>query len=391
MSAENFFQPASAVRELALQGFIGQPQRGVGFQSVTVVNEAPQARQITTIAIPATPDNEEAYIVYVDGVASTYTTDGSASQAELGAGLAAAINANAAVRRLVVASYTGGVLTLTGVWPGIAFVVTRAGGADAAVLGAPTTTTAAAEASRVDFGRVVVRKEVSGSTKKGYVPTTANFTAQVISLTFAGNTAAYYSGTVEINGKSYPWGGVVWNTDLNTTCTAIAAAINAVMPAETVLAASVGSGGGVVTLTAEVEGAEFDATAHASGHADAEATKAYTTGPSLATSLQRAMLGLSVRRTDVEDSTTAGDSASYAPNEGVEVMTKGFEWVARDTGETWAPGDEVFVSLASATKGRLYNTAGTDRVWVPRTKLLIERSESATTTDGIGYVRAVGA
>lgn len=390
MSAANFFQPASAVRNLALQGFIGQPQRGPNFMSQTVVNESPQARQVTTIAVPASPDNSTLYTVTIGGVASTFTTDASATQAELGAGLLAAIRANAGANRQMSSAYAGGTLTLTGVWPGAVTVVTRAGGSGGGVLGAPTNSTSAAAADSVGFGLAVVRK-AGNDLRKGFVATVANFTAQVISLTFTGNTASYYTGSVTVNGRLYVWGGVVWTTNLDTTCGLIADAINAVLPVETVIAASVGSAGGVVTLTAEVEGAEFDAEARATGHADAEATKAYTTGPSTATSFARAFLGLSVRRTDVEDTTVAGDTAAYQPNEGVEVMTQGFMWVERDTAETWAAGEGIFVSLASATKGRLYNAAGTDRVWMPRTKLLIDRSESSTTSDGLGYVQAVGA
>lgn len=355
-------------------------------QTDTLVNKAPQAKQVTTIAIPASPDNSTTYSVVVDGVTASYTSDGSATQAEVGAGLLAALNASAQIRGIAVPSYSGGTLTLTGVWPAVSFTVTASGGTGGGAIGSPSTATSAAAANPVVPGRLMVCDGFSssadiGASKIGHVPTTADFSAQVISLTFAGNTGGYYTGTVEINGKSYPWGGVVWNTDLNTTCTDIAAAINAVMPAETVIAASVGGGGGVVTLTAEVEGAEFDANAFAVGHATAEATKAYTTGPSMATSLRRALLdgGVAAYRPDLEHQTLGGDDPAYAANASVEVLVDGAIWVQNSDSPSY--GDDVYVSLASATAGRFYNAAGTDRVFLPPEMLRWQR----TTRAGASY------
>jgi hypothetical protein len=343
---------------------------------------------VWTIAVPAAPDNTEEYTVTVNGIEASYTTDGTAAQAELGAGLKAAVEASA-MNGLLTAAYSGGTLTLTGTWPGIDFTPTIAGGSGGTALGAPSNSVAAAEASTVAFGLFMASNGNVTDERilKGFVPTTSLMTAQVISLTFAGNTASYYHGSVRVNGKVYQWGGVVWDTNLDTTCTAIAAAINAVMPTETVIAASVGSGGGVVTLTAEVEGAEFEADAHAQGHADAEATKAYTTGPSISTSLARAFCGISRRRLDVENLTLDGDDPAYAANVGVEVFTGPGTVIVETHSETPAPGGDVFVSVASATKGEFYTAAGTDRVYIPRELLTWSAAEDAGTSDSIGVLR----
>ena len=46
------------------------------------------------------------------------------------------------------------------------------------------------------------------------------------------------------------------------------------------------------------------------------------------------------------------------------------------------------MSLASATKGRIYNSAGTDRVWIgDRRTIVIESGERSSTSDGIGFIR----
>jgi hypothetical protein len=387
VTARNFYQTATQVRDRRPIGFIGSVLALLA--SITGINQSPQAKQVTTISVHAAPDDSVDYVVTIDGVACTYAADSSSTQDEVGAGLVDAINSTPGARAKCVASYAGGTLTLTGVWPGVSFTVTVNSADTTNDLGSPTNSTEADSADVVEFGLVLASDGTvtDEGVPKVFVPTTSSFSAQVISFTFAGNTGSYYHGTVDVNGKSYPWGGVVWNTDLDTTCTAIAAAINAVMPTETVIAASVGSGGGVVTLTAEVEGAEFEAEAHAQGHADAEATKAYTTGPSVSTSLKRAMVGLSCRRLDVENQTIGGDDPAYAANQGVEVLRKGTMVVERTTTETWARGDELYVSLASATKGRLYDTAGTDRVWIGSDKIVVDRSEHSTTSDGLGVVR----
>ena len=381
MSAPNFFQ--STVRARTALGFYGD---GTG-STRTLANVSGQAADVWTVAVPASPDNSTAYSVTVNGTTASYTTDGSATQAELGAGLVAAIDASV-MNGLLTPSYAGGTLTLTGNFPGIDFTPTVSGGSGASALGTPSNSTAAASASTVAFGLLMCSdgQVTDERILKGFVPTTSLMTAQVQSHTFAGNTGAYYSGTVSINGKAYNWGGVVWTSDLDTTCGLIATAINAVMPTETVLAASVGSGGGVVTLTAEVEGAEFDSTAVASGHADAEATKAYTTGPSRATSLARAFAGVSRRRLDVENLTLDGDDPAYAANAGVEAFYSGFVLVETHS-ETPTPGDDVYVSVASATKGEFYTSAGTDRVWMPRDLLTWDTNEDSGTSDSIGRIR----
>ena len=353
-------------------------------RSDTVVNATGQAAQVTTIAVPASVDNSTVYSVIIDGVTSSYTSDASATQAELGAGIAAALAAEPGARGQMTGAYSGGTLTLTGTYAGVAHTVTVSGGTGSNVFGTPSTTTSASMGTSVPFG-VAVQSQgyVSGTgVKSGSSPITTAFTAQVISFTFAGNTASYYSGTVSINGRVYAWSGVVWDTNLDTTCTAIAAAINAVMPTETVIAASVGSGGGVVTLTAEVEGAEFDATAAAVGHADAEQTKAYTTGPSISTSLVRALVGVSARKASIENATLGGDDPTYIGNSAMEVWTKA-EVVVSDRSLTIAYGDPVYVSVASATRGYLYNAAGTDRVYIPPEKMRWGRQVSA---DGIASI-----
>lgn len=393
MSASSFFQSARDVRAFLPLGLIGEVARSHDFKSITAVNSAPQAAQVTTISVPSSPDNSTAYKVTIDGVVCSYTTDGSATQAELGNGLVDAINTEPGARAKMSAAYSGGTLTLTGVWPGVAVTVSVNSSETTQDLGSPTNSTSAASADTVSPGLVIASDGhvTDEGNPKGFVPSTSSFTAQVISFTFATASGSYFGGTVRMNGKTVSW-RAAHNTDLDTTCAGIATAINTAvdtlgLAGATVLAASVGSAGGVVTLTAEVPGAEFDADAWASGSASGTASKAYTTGPSRSTSLRRALLGVSVRRLDLENATVGGDNPVYAANDGVEVAQRGTVVVQRSTSETWSLNDEVFVSLASATKGRIYNSTGANRVWLPREILVIERGERSTSSDGVGVIR----
>lgn len=385
MSASSFHQSVRGARARRPLGFYGQPHRSHKFQSITVVSTSPQAKQVTTMTVPASPDASTLYSVTVDGVTASYTTDASATQAELGAGLVEAINAKAGIRAKMIASYAGGTLTLTAVWPGTSHTVTNNAADTTNDLGTVTAATAAASAGVVEPGLVMVTTgdDEDSGVPYGLVPTSSLMTAQVMTFTIAGASGDSYVPVVRINGKVYQGDAVEFNTNADTTCTDIATEINAVLPAETVLAAAVGSGG-AITFTAEVEGAEFEAEIITG--VSGEAAKAYTTGPSISTSIRRAFLGLSVRRLDLENQTDDGDDPAYKANEPVEVAERGAMVVQKDTTESWSYGDELYVSVASATKGRLYNTAGTDRVWLPRELIQVVKPEHSSSSDGLGVV-----
>jgi hypothetical protein len=382
MSDISFFTRPSDARSAIPLGLIGALVVG-SWQSreTTVINTAGQAAQVTTIASPASPDSSTAYSVTVDGVSASFTTDASATQDELGAGLESAINAEPGIRGQMSASYNSStnVLTLTGVYPGVSHTVTVSGGSGGAVLGAPTTATSASAGTSVPFGVAVVQTgfTTDGSQlRKGAAPKTTTFTAQVMTITIATGSGASFTATIDINGKRYTSNAVVHDTDAATTATALAAAINAVMPVETVIATTSTAD---LILTAEVEGAEFEAMVQTAGSASADATKVYTTGPSISTSLARALVGISARALNVENATIGGDDPVYIGNSPMRVGTQG-RVIVSDRGLTISAGDEAYVSVGSSTPGYIYNAAGTDRVWVPPALLRWETQQSSDGT-----------
>lgn len=398
MSASAFFQRAADIGRTSNIGFIGQVlSTGSAKRSYTGSNERPQAAQVTTQTVPASPDASTLYSVTVDGVTASFTTDSSATQAELGAGLVAALNANASIRRTCIASYAGGVLTLTGTWPGVSFTVTNNAADTTQDLGTPTNSTAAASAARVYFGRVLASDGfvTNEGTPKVFIPTTSLFSAQVTTFTYASLASGDRITTVvEMNGEQVV---VVSDFDTNQATTLT----NHTADLEEALNAEFGAGVGAaaanasadITITADVAGAEFFASSTVNGGGGGTVTKADTTGPSISTSLARAFAGVSARRLDVENETIDGDDPSYAPNEGVEVLSRGAVIMARSTSETWDLNSGVWVDLTTTltSAGRIYDTASnaTSPVWLSRDLLRIERQEPSSQSNGVGVARVL--
>lgn len=390
MSAENFFQRPGDVRDRRPLGFIGQFTRNVNFVSITGSNEDPQAKQVTTIAVPGAPDNSTLYSITIDGISvASFTTDASATQAELSEGLNAAFNATPGTRAKAEATQVTATITLTGVWPGIAFVATVNSADTTNDLGAPTTTTTATAADLVEFGLVMATDGfvTDEGNPRAFVPQTTHFTAQVITFTYAAVDAGdEVFAEIQFEGRRFAE-STTFDTSLTITLAALVTALDVILDAAFGAGLSIllASDATTITMTADVAGADFDAVSSVSD--TGTVVKAYTTGPSRATSLRRSMIGISVRRLDVENQTIDGDDPAYRANEGVEIARRAnVGIVERATTETWAFGDEVYVSLATATKGKMFNAAGTDRVWLGTSPIHIQRQEPSTSTDGLGVI-----
>ena len=392
MSATGFFERAGDVSLNRHAAYIGEGPRGGLARMRNGVNERPQAAQVTTISIPASPDSSTAYSVTIGGVTASYTTDASATQAELGAGLVAAVEAAPGAYARMIPSYAGGTLTLTGAWPGISVTVSASGGTGGGAIGSATTATAAASATVVYFGRVCCTNGFAsdGITPKVFMPTTALFSAQVTTFTYASVAANdLISTTIQMNGKEFT---VVtpYNSSHAQTLTDHTADLEVRLNAE--FGAGVGAvaanASNDITITADVAGAEFYAVSTIGGTGGGTVTKADTTGPSISTSVARALFGISDRRLDLPNLTVDGDDPAYPANSVVPCHVVNEVAVARDTTETWDRNSDTWVSVSTSTSlsGRVYDTSAATRVWVPREKLAIRRQEPSTTSDGIGFV-----
>ena len=352
-----------------------RPQAAIGVRGTssdldvtkTLLNDAGQAKQVSTVTVAAAT-NDKVYTITVNGIDVSYTSDGSATTAEVASGLADAVNAEPLVRGQVSASAATNVATLTGLMSGVSFTLTEA---DAQLSVATSTTAASAET--VPFGRYMVATgwvsesaayhQDGEATEQGALVQESTFSAQVDTVDTPYIASAAYLLTVSVEGQSYAV-SVAADTDTPTTGTAVAAAINAILPANTVVAAGVAGG---LTLTAEKEGLSFSTTIGASDGGASMPAVAIASTRSISTSLEDAGGAVSLFSSQEENLTVApdGGDAVYKANVGVRAMAKGSIWV--ESSEAPSASDAVYVETAAgATQGRFYTSGSATRILLPR-------------------------
>lgn len=346
----------------------------------TLVNENPQAVQISEIAVNDHTDSHE-YVVVIDGVEVSYTSDASATVAEIANGLAAAVEVEPRVRGQVTAESDGvDTVTLTGLTYGMSFdVSTEDATGDLAI----TTPTSASEAEAVAFGLGVISTGMvtDEAYQTGILVSSSQLTAQVDTLTIVYAAAEVYYVTITVDGQTYQF-GVVADTDTATTCTAIAAAINAQMPANTVIASGVS--GTTVTLTAEVAGKAFVTSVGTKSGTASRNSLAHTTA-GLTTDVARAFAGVSLYTTDESNVTVAGDDVVYPANAGMMVVARGDVWV--ECSESPNYGDPVYIGTGTSEKGMFFASSSSTRILLPKDKVFWLRAARADANDNIAVLR----
>ena len=321
--------------------------------SRTVIASDGQAKQVGSIVVDTAADNTT-YTWTLNGIVQTYISGTGASVSSIASGIAAVIDADPRVRGQVSPSASSATVTLTSVIEGLAFTLSDSDGN----LTTTESSTANASANTVAFGVLVMALSMEDGVYTGGTAKSSGLTAQVDTLTVTYAAGERYTVSIEIEGQTYQV-SVDADTDLATTRAAIAAAINGIMPANTVLAD--GSSGSVVTLTAEVAGKAF-VTGYGS-KTGGNLTLANTTGGP-ATDIARAAAGVALYRADLEAQTIGGDDALYQANDAVECLYRGEVWVA--SSESISPGDDVYVELGSSNSGQFYKSASSTRVRLPR-------------------------
>lgn len=359
--------------------------------SRSAINAQGQVAQVATIVVD-TATNSATYTWTIEGQVLTYTADSSTSATEIGDGIVAAINANGIVRGKVTAVNAAGTVTITALRAGTIGSFT-ASDSDAK-LTTTESSTAAADASSIEFGRALVRTGLNtapvGVTYADQetlarVPLSTGFTAQVITLTSVNGTAT----TKHIRAYEIRHGERVLIVDAEyagsateaTDATNIAAAFNLAAPANTIIAAVAASV--TVTFTAEVPGLEFAIEAEVV--TDGDVTIANTTGPDTTTSLRLAWLGISLYSPSDPSSTIGGSNGSYAGNQGVEYAVRGVVWVT--SAETPVSNGIVYVeTVTGATQGRFYISGSSTRVALGRMAARWER-DGLVTADSLAAIR----
>lgn len=162
--------------------FAGQVD-GLGTPRVrSLKNVALDTQNTWTIGIPATVDNSATYTVSATGgeipsggISASFATDGSATQAELGAGLFAALKASDFAQYFAI-SLASNTITLRAVSYGIPYTITSPTNATTTNDLTLTETLAAASSAAIPYGRFVVRKTdaPADSFDEARLPTTAS-------------------------------------------------------------------------------------------------------------------------------------------------------------------------------------------------------------------------
>jgi len=352
-------QLANEVRPQIKQGLVGDWFFNSTLNEyITALNVKPQAYDVWTITVTGFTNSHD-YTVTCNTVDVTYTSDSASSIDEVVTGLGAALAGSAAPLSTVATDLGANTITLTSIWPGMANVFTESDG-DMNI----AHTTSGAMGEDIAFGRVVCSDgyATDGAVKKCYLPKTSYFTAQVATVDYTYQAATVITVEVynKLDGTLIASAEHIMATDKDTTTTAIAGILNGVAAANTVAFTNDGAATFRLVCTAEVAGLEFEVVVH--GAASVVPSVTATTGPSVATSLRLAFLGITKRDDTVPPATLTATSTSYPGNYACTVATKGSMWVTNAQSPTF--GAKVYVECdgTSANCGLLYTTSSATRL-----------------------------
>jgi hypothetical protein len=328
--------------ELLLQGRAGDAFDGATAKDdISLINASPQAAQVATVTITA--QNSTLYTVTINGVAVTYTSDASGTQAEISAGLQAAIQAESSISGLVIASGTT-TLVITSRKAGLAFTISVGANLSAAA------TTASAAAAALPFGRAVIR---DASNVQGCQLIAASaFTASSIEFTPTVTNSTLYQINLYVDGEIYV---INYTSDGSATAQEIVEGLKAAADALTIPNA-VTSEDDSVFLVESANGSSISA------NATANLALVVVSGDALAD----LFTGVALRQ-DTEDPSLTGGVDGYAPNANCSIRRQGRVRVSTEA--SCSPGDKVYVRVAASgantTIGIFSNVAGAGAVLLP--------------------------
>lgn len=355
----------STVRRSVARAFIGQiantgdPRNLV----ISAANKAPLRAQVGTITVDTSTDLAT-YAWTINGIAFSLVAATSETTTTIAAKIAAAINAEPAVRGQVSATSAAAVVTLTGVYPGVTFT---ASDADAKLTTVQATTSALEAASfRPGVWACLVgplgstAPDIDGDLQGVVVAASANLTAQVAQWTYTTYEASLeLVASVVFDGVPYVVSHVS-ATDANTSAAALRAKLTDALDG---LPLTVGGTGAIISITATA-GAEFQADIYYGTAVDTGVlTENANLGARPSTSL--AFGGIVERHLSSEDDATG---LVYPGVSTVPVCTSGKIWTALAGGSAPSAGGQVFVYVGAtaADQGKIFSAAGTDRLALAR-------------------------
>lgn len=386
-----------AARPRMRQGIPGAPVYG-GSDFRSGINGAGMVAQTGTITVDTATDSAT-YTVTINGIAISFTNGTSSTTTTTAVLLAAAINAEPRVRGQVAATAAVAVVTLTAQRLGTAGAFT-ASDSDAK-LTTVETVTAAADGSTMGFGLACIQTAyapaangapaaLGGTERIIAVPKTTSFTAQVQTITVPVVTSNVIEAVIwEVRGgEEYELRRcqTTFATDKDTTLDALILELETTLPANTVSVTADNATATAIVFTAEIPGYEFRAAVlWKSGGTAPTITSVDTTGPSEATSLNRAFRGITKFAPDREAATLTSTTGSYPANSVARYTAHGVVWVTST--QSPSSGDTVYVELAAgSTQGRFYTDASSTRVALSKRYARWER-DGLVSTDNLAAIR----
>jgi len=345
------------------------------YQDTTSMKIGSVGAQVRTITVGGSPALADVYTIVVgsggtDVTATlTLTTAQAVSVTTAAAALRDTLNTTAGISNVLIATASVGVVTLTGRQKGASETFTTT----STETGSSTLTDGGAvaptDATAVQFGTMCERStatRLTGSTYIGAAVGTGTYTAQVstIDISAALTLAAsdVITVTIEVNTtggalKTSYEVGALFDTNLATTLTALAADLNAALPANAV---AVTENGTVITFTSDIAGLAFDVTV-AIFDASASETKPYAITAATANAVPEGG-GVALKALCVEQ--TAAGVAQWSIGDIFSGLTEGKVYVRLDDSLTVAVNDPVFVRVTAVSPeivGAFRNAAdGTD-------------------------------
>lgn len=322
--------------------------------------------EVYTIAVAASPSNATTYSATVssarlsEDVVVSYTTDASATQAELVTGLKSALNQDARVGGLLKATESGTTITLTG-RDSATFTVVETADPDSKLTVANTVD--AADFATYGIGRFVALTPSVATGVAGYTaakPSAGTLPALGLTLTHAASqtytidlTYTDQDGKVQTAVVEWASGAAAADTDNNAE-TALGnlgwTGITVTNPAE-----------GSVILTGRI--GESIAYENASATGAADLTAAVTAGDA------RSMLGMVLEPSGLEIDPTTGVAASYVrAGTSFDALRAGskFRVAVEYPGSAPTVGAAVYVETAAgANNGRPYPASSATRELLP--------------------------
>ena len=347
-----------------------------------LINSNPQAAELYTLVIDTATDAEIYGVNLTDplDVSSAYLAT-AADKAVISAGIAAAWNETPQARAMAEAVADATSVAFTGVYPGVVFAMEEDENAGKMTL---TNTTDAAEADPVPFGRAMVSTsyQTGEPDELGVLAKSSTLSARVSTLTITYAAGEIYTVGITVEGKRYQV-AVLATTNDDTTAAAIFNALNAMLPANTVVATNATN---VVTLTAELAGKYFEVDLGLVTGTTARMVLADTTDTP-ACDFNKVFAGVSIWTYDEQQLAIATESAEYAKNAGVEVLRRGDVWVTNT--QTLVAHSDVYVELdgTGSNAGKFYNDPSATRVKVDRSSLSWLRSDGPDSDGDVAALR----